>query len=76
MLKLKCKQYNLVITNGYASTEDKDKVIKNKFYKRLGTVCDWLLNSKIKILLGDFNAKIGQKPIFSRTIGNNTLLII
>lgn len=67
-LELKCKWYNLVIINGYAPTED-----KNEFYERLDTVCDLLLNSKVKILLGDFNAKIGQEPIFSPTIGSTSL---
>ena len=28
----------------------------------------------MKILLGDFNAKLGKEDIFKRTIGNNNLL--
>lgn len=72
-LKLKCKWYNLVITNGYAPTEDKNEVIMNELYERLDTVCDLLSNSMVKILLGDFNAKIGQEPFFSLTIGKNSL---
>ncbi|KAE9537018.1 hypothetical protein AGLY_006825 [Aphis glycines] len=72
-LELNCKWYNLVIINGYAPTEDKNEAIKNEFYERLDTVCDLLPNSKVKILLCDFNAKIGQEPIFSPTIGSNSL---
>ncbi|KAL4141595.1 hypothetical protein QTP88_004211 [Uroleucon formosanum] len=52
---------------------DKNEAIKNEFYEKLDTVCDLLPNSKVKILLGDFNAKIGQEPIFSPTIGSNSL---
>lgn len=72
-LELKSKWYNLVIINGYAPTEDKNEDIKNEFYERLDTVCDQLPNSNVKILLGDFNTKIGQEPLFSPTIGKNSL---
>ncbi|XP_008178185.1 craniofacial development protein 2-like [Acyrthosiphon pisum] len=72
-LELKCKWYNFIIINGYAPTEDKNEAIKNEYYERLDTVWDLLPNSKVKILLGDFNAKIGQEPIFSPTIGSNSL---
>jgi exonuclease III len=72
-LELKCKWHNLVIINGYASTKNKNEAIKTEFYERLETVCDLLPNSNVKILLGDFNAKIGQEPFFSPTIGKNSL---
>lgn len=32
-LELNCKWYDLVITNDYAPTEDKNETIKNKFYE-------------------------------------------
>jgi len=48
-LELKCKWYNLVIINGYASTQAKNEVVKNKFYEKLDTVCKLLPNSKVKI---------------------------
>lgn len=73
-LELKFKWYNLVIINEYASTEDKNEDIMNEFYEKLDTIiCDLLPNNKVIIILGDFNAKIGQEPIFSPTIGKSSL---
>ncbi|VVC40444.1 Hypothetical protein CINCED_3A018939 [Cinara cedri] len=72
-LKLKCKWYNLVIIKGYAPTEDKNEAVKNEFYERLETVCDLLPSSKVKILLVEFNIKIGQELFFSPTIGEHSL---
>jgi len=45
--------------------QHKNEVIENKFYKILNTVC------KVNLLLRDFNAKIGQKPIFNLAIENS-----
>jgi exonuclease III len=72
-LELEFKRYNLVIINGYAPIEDKNEDIKNEFYEKLDTICDLLPNNKVKIILGDYNAKIGQEPFFSPTIGKNIL---
>jgi len=72
-LELKCKWYKLVIINGYAPTEDKNETTKDEFYERLNMIYDQLPKSNVKILLGDFNAKIGVEPHFSPTIGKNSL---
>lgn len=53
----------------YAPTEDKDEEVKDLFYEGLDNVCNLVPTNKLKILLGDFNAKIGQKIIYRPTIG-------
>jgi hypothetical protein len=46
--------------------------IKDSFYEELGHVSDQFLRYDMKILLGDFNAKVGRKDIFKPTIGNES----
>jgi hypothetical protein len=47
-------------------TEDKDDVIKDSFYEELEQVFDQFHRYHMKILLGDFNAKVGREDIFKR----------
>jgi hypothetical protein len=52
--------------------------IKDSFYEGLGHVFDQFPRYDMKILLGDFNAKVGREDIFKPTIGNecSTKLVI
>jgi hypothetical protein len=47
--------------------------VKDSFYKELEGVCDEFPEHHMKILLGDFNAKVGREDIFKLTIGNESL---
>jgi hypothetical protein len=47
--------------------------MKDSFYKELGQVYDYFPRYNIKILLRDFNAKIGREDIFKPVIGNESL---
>jgi hypothetical protein len=47
--------------------------VKDSFCKELERVFDKFPKYRMKILLGDFNAKIGRKDIFKPTIGNECL---
>jgi exonuclease III len=58
-IELECQWFNVMLINEYATTEDKEDEVKNIFYEDLDNVCDLVPNNKVKILLGDFNAKIG-----------------
>ena len=46
---------------------------KDSFYEELEQVFDHFPKYDMKILLGDFNAKVGRENIFKSTIGNESL---
>jgi exonuclease III len=51
----------------HAPCEYKSYDVKDSFYEELGSVCDQFARYDIKILLGDFNAKVGREDIFKPT---------
>jgi hypothetical protein len=62
-----------IVLHVHAPMEDKIDDIKNRFYKELELVFDKFLKYHIKILLVDFNAKVGRENIFKPMIGNESL---
>jgi exonuclease III len=70
---LKGRWYNIIVLNVHAPTEDKDDVIKDKFYEELEQVFGQLPRYHMKILMGNFNAKVGRGNIFKPIIGNESL---
>jgi hypothetical protein len=72
-ITLKGRWCDIIVLNVHAPTEDKDDVIKDSFYKELEEVFDQFPRYYMKILLGDFNAKIGREEIFKLIIGNESL---
>ncbi|KAL4083660.1 hypothetical protein QTP88_028976 [Uroleucon formosanum] len=65
--------FDLIIINCYAPTEDIRDDIKEDFYEDLDRICDITSNYSIKIVLGDFNAKIGKEEVYRPTIGRDSL---
>jgi endonuclease/exonuclease/phosphatase family metal-dependent hydrolase len=59
--------------NVHAPTEDKTDDVKGSFYEELQRVFYKFPKYHMKILLGDFNAKVGTEEIFKPTIGNESL---
>jgi hypothetical protein len=59
--------------NVRAPTENKTDDVKGSFYEELERVFDKFLKYHIKILLGDFNAKVGREDIFIPAIWNESL---
>jgi len=57
----------------HVPTEDKDDEIKDGFYEELEHLVDQLPADYMKIVLGDFNAKIGKEVIFRPTIRSESL---
>jgi hypothetical protein len=53
--------------------EDKDDDIKDSFYEDPEQVSAQFPRYHMKILLGDFNAKVGREGIFKPIIGNESL---
>jgi hypothetical protein len=58
--------------NDHATTEDNIDYMKD-IYKELERVFNKYPKCLTKILLGDFNAKVGREDIFKPTIGNESL---
>jgi hypothetical protein len=50
----------------HAPTEDKDDVKKDSFCEELGQVFDQFPRYHIKILMGDFNAKVGGRTFLNQ----------
>jgi hypothetical protein len=61
------------VLNVHAPTEDKTDDVKDIFYGELERVFNKFPEYHMKILLRDFNAKVGSKNIFKQTIGNGSL---
>jgi exonuclease III len=62
----------IIVLNVQAPTEDKIDM-KDSFYEELECVFNNFPKYHTKILLGDFNAKIGREDIFKPTLGNKGL---
>jgi len=57
----------------HAPSEEKSDEAKDDFYEELEQVFDHFPKYHMKILLGDFNAKVGRENFFKPTIGNESL---
>jgi hypothetical protein len=64
---------NIIVLNVHAPCEHKLDYVKDSSNEELGRVFDQFPRYDMKILLGDFNAKVGRENIFKPTIGNESL---
>jgi hypothetical protein len=64
---------NIIVLNVQAPCEDKWDDAKDSFCEERGRVFDQFPRYDMKMLLGDFNAKVGGENIFKPTIGNEIL---
>ena len=60
---------NIIVLNVHAPSEDKSDDSKDSFYEELEKVFDHFSRYHMKILLGDFNAKVGRENIFKPQLG-------
>jgi len=51
---------NIILVNVHAPSEEKCEESKDRFYEELEQVFDHCPKYHMKILLGDFNAKVGR----------------
>jgi hypothetical protein len=63
---------NIIVLNVHALTEDKIDDINDRFYEELEQVFDKFPKYPTKMLLGNFNDKVGREDIFKPTIGNES----
>ena len=61
---LKGRWLHIIVVNVHARSEEKSEEVKDSFYEELEEVFDQFPKYYMKILLGDFNAKLGKR-IFS-----------
>jgi hypothetical protein len=66
---------DIIVLNVHAPTEDKIDDVKDSFYEALlvERVFNKFPKYHMKILLGDFNAKVGLEDIFKPTIWKESL---
>jgi hypothetical protein len=62
-----------MVLNVHAPTEDKIDDMKEGLYGELELIFDRFHKYYMKILSGDFNAKVGREDIFKLTIVNESL---
>jgi hypothetical protein len=55
---------HIIVLNVHAPTDDKTDDVKDSLYEELERVFDKFPKYHMKILLGDFNAKVGREDIF------------
>ena len=72
-LRVRGKFFNYTLINVHAPTEEKDNEEKELFYEKLVEVYDGAPRRDIKIILGDFNAKVGREDYYRPTIGKYSL---
>jgi len=63
----------VILIYGCAPTEDKEDEVKGIIYENLDNVCDRIPTKNVKILLEDFNAKLGQAVVYTPSIGKESL---
>jgi hypothetical protein len=64
---------NIIVLNAHAPTEEKGDDPKDSFYEELEGDFDHFPKYRMKMMLGDFNAKVGRESTFKPTIGNKSL---
>jgi hypothetical protein len=70
---LRGRGYHIIVMNVHAPTEDKTDDVKDSFYEEAERVFGKFPKYHMKIMLGDFNAKVGREDIFKPTIRNESL---
>jgi hypothetical protein len=68
MHNIKRSLCHIIVLNVHAPTEDKTDDVKDSFCEELEHVFDKFPKYHMKILLGDFNAKVGREDIFKGSI--------
>ena len=64
---------NIIVVNVHAPSEEKCDELEDSLYEELEQVYDHFSKYHMKMLLGDFNAKVGIENIFKPTIGQKRL---
>ena len=63
-IRIKAKYFYISLICAHAPTKDKDDTTKDAFYDQLDVLYNRCPRSDIKMLVDDFNAKVGREGIF------------
>jgi hypothetical protein len=69
-ITLRGRWCDIIVLNVHAPTVDKNDDMKESFYEKLERLFDKFPKQHMKILLRDFNVKVGREDIFRQKIGN------
>ncbi|XP_054085589.1 craniofacial development protein 2-like [Zeugodacus cucurbitae] len=72
-IRIKARFFNISLICAHAPTEEKDEVIKDTFYERRERTYERCRRHDVKIVLGDFNARVGKEGVFGTTVGKFSL---
>ena len=72
-IRIKAKFHNISLIYAHAPMEEKDDAVKDAFYANLADLYDKCPAHDIKVVLGDFNAKVRQEGIFGPAVGRFSL---
>ena len=75
-ITLKGRWCDIIVVNVHSPSEDKDDDIKDSFYEQIERLFDQLPVYHMKILLGEFNPKLGRGNIFQPTIVRKVVIIV
>jgi hypothetical protein len=70
---LRGRWFHIIVLNVHAPTEDEIDDVKDSFSEELEPIFVKFPKYHMKILLGDFNIKVGREDIFEPTVGNESL---
>jgi hypothetical protein len=71
-ITLRSRWCHIIVMNVHAPTEDKTDDVKDSSYEEFERVFDKFPKYHMKILIGDFTAKVGKEDIFKPTIGTES----
>jgi len=60
-IRLKGKFRSMTVISAHAPTNDKDYQEKKRFYEHLEEICNRIPRHDMVTIMGDFNAKLGNK---------------
>ncbi|XP_050339410.1 craniofacial development protein 2-like [Bactrocera neohumeralis] len=72
-IRIKARLFNISLICAHAPTEEKDDVTKDAFYECLERTYESCPRHYVKIVLGDFNARVGKEGVFGTTVGKFSL---
>ena len=68
-IRIKAKYFCINLICAHAPTEDKEDTTRDAFYDKLEVLYNRCPRADIKMLVCDFNAKVGREGIFGPTVG-------